>query len=124
MESAEAMIDRYVASWNEPDSTQRRRVIDDIWSGDGVYSNVTTEYEGRNGIEQAVTEAYDAFTANGYRFQVRSVQTNHDAVRYQWEMVPAAGGEADSIGTHIAMLGTDGRLVSDHQFIDKPPTGR
>jgi nuclear transport factor 2 (NTF2) superfamily protein len=123
MESAEAMIDRFVASWNEPDPAQRRQVIDDIWSGDGVYSNVTTEYEGRNGIEQAVTEAYDAFTANGYRFQVRSVQTNHDAVRYQWEMVPAAGGEADSIGTHIAMLGTDGRLVSDHQFIDKPPTG-
>jgi nuclear transport factor 2 (NTF2) superfamily protein len=124
MASVESMIDRYVESWNEPDPTERRRVIDDVWSGDGVYRNATTEFQGRNGIQQAVTEAYSAFTANDYRFQVTSVQINHDAVRYQWEMVPAAGGEPDSIGTHVAMLGKEGRLISDHQFIDKPPSGR
>lgn len=123
MASPEAMIDKYVASWNEPDPAERRRVIDDIWSPDGVYMNATTEFRGPNGIEQAVTQAYDAFTANGYRFRVASVQTNHDAVRYQWEMVPAAGGEPDSIGTHVAVLGKEGRLISDHQFIDKPPSG-
>jgi nuclear transport factor 2 (NTF2) superfamily protein len=123
MASVEAMIERYVASWNEADPTERRRVIDEIWSGDGVYRNSTTEFHGRNGIDQAVTEAYDAFTANGFRFQLASVQTNHDAVRYQWEMVPAAGGEPDSIGTHVAMLSKEERLISDHQFIDKPPTG-
>jgi nuclear transport factor 2 (NTF2) superfamily protein len=124
MASVEAMIDRYVASWNEPDAAERRRVIDDIWSTDGVYRNATSTFEGHNGIEQAVTAAYDAFTANGFRFQVASVQTNHDAVRYQWEMVPAAGGEPDSIGTHVAMLGKEGRLLSDHQFIDQAPSGR
>ena len=124
MASPEAMIDRYVASWNEPDPTERRHVIDDIWSPDGVYMNASTEFKGRSGIEQAVTAAYDAFSANGYRFQVASVQTNHDAVRYQWEMVPAAGGEPDSIGTHVAMLGQEGLLISDHQFIDKAPSGR
>jgi hypothetical protein len=123
MDSPEAMIHRYVASWNEPDPTERRHVIDDIWSRDGVYRNATTAFAGHDGIEQAVTAAYDAFGANGYRFQVASVQTNHDAVRYQWEMVPAAGGEPDSIGTHVAMLGKEGRLISDHQFIDKPPSG-
>jgi nuclear transport factor 2 (NTF2) superfamily protein len=123
MPSAEAMIDRYVASWNEPDPTERRQVIDDIWSRDGVYRNASTAFEGRDRIEQAVTAAYDAFTANGYRFKVTSVQTNHDAVRFQWKMVPAAGGEPDSIGTHVAMLGKEGRLISDHQFIDKPPSG-
>jgi hypothetical protein len=30
--------------------------------------------------------------------------------------------EPDSIGTHVAMLGADGCLLSDHQFIDKPPS--
>ena len=29
----------------------------------------------------------------------RKVDTNHDAIRYSWEMVPAGGGEPDSIGT-------------------------
>ena len=124
MPSVEEMIDRWVASWNEPDATERVQVIHDIWSRDGVYRNATTEYRGRDGIEQAVTEAYDAFTANGYTFQVASVQTNHDAVRYRWEMVSAAAGEPESIGTHVAMLGEKGQLVSDHQFIDRPPSGR
>jgi hypothetical protein len=87
-------------------------------------ANATAEFQGRSRIEQAVTQAHDAFAANGYRFQIASVQTNHDAVRYRWEMVPAAGGEPDSIGTHVAMLDKDGRLISDHQFIDKPPSGR
>lgn len=37
-------------------------------------------------------------------------------------MVRARGGEPDSIGTHVAVVGADGRLVNDHQFIDKPPS--
>jgi nuclear transport factor 2 (NTF2) superfamily protein len=116
-------IEKFITSWNDPDAAARRQVIDDIWSEDGVYRNVRAEYHGRGGIEEAVTNAYDAFTANGFVFRLASIDTNHDAVRYRWEMVPKAGGEPDSIGTHVAMLGADGRLVSDHQFIDKPPSG-
>ena len=123
MSDINTTIEKFVSSWNNPDPAARRQVIDEIWSEDGVYRNVRAEYPGRDGIEQAVTNAYDAFTANGFVFRLASVDTNHDAVRYRWEMVPSAGGEPDSIGTHVAMLGSDGRLVSDHQFIDKPPSG-
>jgi nuclear transport factor 2 (NTF2) superfamily protein len=117
-------IEKFVTSWNEPDATARRQVIDQIWSEDGVYRNASTEFEGRGGIEQAVTNAYNAYSSNGFVFRLASIDINHDAVRYRWEMVPKSGGEPDSIGTHVAMLGADGRLVSDHQFIDKPPSGR
>jgi nuclear transport factor 2 (NTF2) superfamily protein len=124
MSDTNTIIEKFVTSWNEPDAAVRRQIIDDVWSEDGVYRNASTEYPGRDGIERAVTEAYDAFTSNGFVFRLTSVDTNHDAVRYRWEMVPTAGGEPDSIGTHVAMLGADGRVVSDHQFIDKPPSGR
>jgi SnoaL-like domain len=116
-------IEKFVSSWNEPDAAVRRQVIDEVWSQDGVYRNAASEYPGRAGIAQAVDEAYQAFGANGFVFRLASIDTNHDAVRYRWEMVPAAGGEPDSVGTHVAMVGQDGRLVSDHQFIDKPPSG-
>jgi hypothetical protein len=124
MTNINAVIEQFVTSWNEPDATARRQVIDDIWSSDGIYRNASDEYHGRGGIAEAVTNAYNAFGSNGFVFRLASIDTNHDAVRYRWEMVPAAGGEPNSIGTHVAMLGTDGRLVSDHQFIDKPPSGR
>lgn len=89
-----------------------------------MYRNARAEFHGRAGIEEAVTAAYNAFGLNGFVFRLAGLDTNHDAVRYRWEMVPAAGGEPDSIGTHIAVVDSDGRLVSDHQFIDKPPSGQ
>jgi nuclear transport factor 2 (NTF2) superfamily protein len=124
MTDIETTINAFVASWNEPDAEVRRELIDQIWAPDGVYRNASTEFNGRDGIAEAVNGAYEAFGENGFRFNLVAVDVNHGAVRYRWEMVPADGGEPDSIGTHVAMLGSDGRLVSDHQFIDKAPTPR
>lgn len=124
MTDTNTIIEKFVTSWNDPDAAARRQIIDEIWSQDGVYRNARAEFHGRGGIEEAVTAAYNAFSSNGFVFRLAGLDSNHDAVRYRWEMVPAAGGEPDSIGTHIAMVGSDGRLVSDHQFIDKPPSGQ
>ncbi len=122
MTSIDETIRSYVASWNESDPAKRELTIEKTWSPDGIYRNATAEFDGHLGVARAVTAAHDAFVANGFIFTLASVDTNHDAVRYRWEMLPAGGGEPDSIGTHIAVVGTDGRLVSDHQFIDKPPS--
>jgi nuclear transport factor 2 (NTF2) superfamily protein len=122
MASIDEMIHSYVASWNESDPAKRDVTIENTWSPDGVYRNATAEFEGYDGIARAVTAAHDAFVANGFVFTLANVDTNHDAVRYRWEMLPANGGAPDSIGTHVAVVGTDGRLVSDHQFIDKAPS--
>ena len=123
MASIDQAIRSYVASWNESDPANRELTIEKTWSPDGIYRNATTEFEGYDGIARAVAAAHDAFVANGFVFALANVDTNHDVVRYTWEMLPANGGEPDSIGTHVAVVGTDGRLVSDHQFIDKAPSG-
>jgi nuclear transport factor 2 (NTF2) superfamily protein len=122
MASIDEMIRSYVASWNEGDPARRDVTIEETWSPDGIYRNATAEFEGYDGIARAVTAAHDAFVANGFVFTLANVDTNHDAVRYRWEMLPVSGGAPDSIGTHVAVVGTDGRLVSDHQFIDKAPS--
>ena len=122
MASIDEMIRSYVASWNESDPAKRDQIIKKTWSPDGTYRNTTAEFDGYDGIARAVAAAHDAFVANGFVFTLANVDTNHDAVRYRWEMLPAGGGEPDSIGTHVAVVGTDGRLVSDHQFIDKAPS--
>jgi nuclear transport factor 2 (NTF2) superfamily protein len=121
MTSIENQINNWVSSWNESDPAKREAAIETSWSPDGVYRNATSEFQGHDGIAQAVTAAYDAFVANGFIFTVANVDTNHDVVRYTWEMRRAEGGAPDSIGTHIAILGSDGRCLSDHQFIDKAP---
>lgn len=37
MTDIDTTIEKWVASWNDPDSTARRRVIEEICAADGVY---------------------------------------------------------------------------------------
>jgi hypothetical protein len=119
MSGREKIPAAYVAIWHEPDAEVRRKAIAELWAEDGVYFNSDTEFRGLKGVEDAVTEAYEAFIKNGYVFNVVYVDTNHDAVRYQWKMLPAAGGPPAAIGTHVFTVGADDRIVCDHQFIDQ-----
>jgi hypothetical protein len=46
MTDIDTTIEKWVASWNDPDSAARRRVIDEIWAADGVYRNARTGVHG------------------------------------------------------------------------------
>lgn len=120
MTDHENLVRRHIANVNEPDAAKRAATIAELWATDAVYRNADQEFHGRNGIEDAITQAHEAFVAPGYTFEVTKVDINHDAVRYVWEMRPAAGGDVASIGTHVATI-ADGRIASDHQFIDMAP---
>jgi hypothetical protein len=121
MDDANAMIERWVASWHDPDPDQRRITIDELWAADCAYRNARAEFTGRDGLQDAVTAAHQKWITQGYVFRLARVDRNHHAIRYVWEMVPAEGGEPASVGTHFAMVDSDGRLISDHQFIDQAP---
>ncbi|MYS81516.1 nuclear transport factor 2 family protein [Embleya scabrispora] len=119
MSEIEAIVEKYVATWAEPDAEIRRKNIAELWAENCVYSNTATVYRGRDGIEEAVTEAYENFVPKGFGFRVARVDATQEAVRYQWEVVPAAGGEPTMTGTQVVIFDADGRMVRDHQFIDK-----
>jgi uncharacterized protein (TIGR02246 family) len=124
MRDATNLVEDWVATWHQPDPELRGRAIARLWAEDCVYRNTRTEYHGRAGIEQAVRQAHERFVAEGgYVFRIARIDTNHEAVRYTWEMVSATGGDAEASGTHVALLDSDGRLQNDHQFVDKQFAG-
>jgi uncharacterized protein (TIGR02246 family) len=124
MSEATSVIEDWVATWHQPDPGVRAHAIAQLWAEDCVYRNTRAEYHGRAGIEEAVTQAHERFVADGaYVFKIARVDTNHDAIRYTWAMVPAAGGDPEAIGTHVALLDSDGRFQNDHQFVDKQFAG-
>jgi hypothetical protein len=114
-------VKKYVATWHEPDPKLRGKAIAELWSDQAMYCNSGAEFHGHKGIEDAVTEAYEAFIQKGYEFRVTKADSNHDTVRYTWEMVPYGGGEVASIGTHFVEFDKEGRMVRDHQFVDMFP---
>ncbi|MER6735979.1 nuclear transport factor 2 family protein [Streptomyces puniciscabiei] len=123
MSEIEATVEKYVASWMEPDADIRRKVIAELWAEDAVYKNPFVEFRGRKGVEDAVTQAYDLFVTKGATFKVTKVDVSMDAVRYTWEMTFPGATEPEAIGTQVVILDENGLMANDHQFIDKAPTG-
>jgi hypothetical protein len=121
MTELEGIPAKYVAAWHEPDADLRQEVIDELWAQECSYHNSGASFRGRSGIAEAVTEAHDAFIKNGFVFTVAKVDVAQDAVRYQWEMVPEGGGDLAAVGTHVFTVDGDGRIVTDHQFVDMAP---
>lgn len=134
--SAEALADRYVAVWNEPDADVRRQAVEQLWTENGVQLleppeemvkradeigvTATLEARGHAELVRRVTRAYDEFVAPG-QFEFRrdgGVAVVRDMVKLRWAMVPAGGGEALGGGTDLLLVAPDGRITADYQFID------
>jgi hypothetical protein len=131
------LVGRYVAVWNEPDAELRRRAIHELWAEDGAhvlqppleirkaaagigFTSASLEARGHDELEVRVTRAYQDFVAPGeFKFRPReNADRLRNIVKFNWEMVPVAGGEAAATGLEILVLGEDGRITTDYQFIE------
>ncbi|BCJ40843.1 hypothetical protein GCM10010168_48580 [Actinoplanes ianthinogenes] len=131
------LVDRYVALWGEPDPEHRRAAIRDLWTADAVhvlkppeemrtaaaalgFDDQVLEARGHAALEVRVTRAYQEFVAPG-TFEFRALGDADrlaDVVKFRWEMVPRAGGDAAGTGLEILLLAPDGRITRDYQFIE------
>jgi hypothetical protein len=130
------LADRYVAMWTEADPERRRTAIAESWTEDAVHIleppkeareaaaaldiNATFEARGHRELEARMANAYDQFLAPGeFTFRRRdNVKRVGDAIKFNWEMVPTAGGDAVGVGLEFLILGPDGWIRLDYQFIE------
>ncbi|MEU9837372.1 hypothetical protein AB0D67_38055 [Streptosporangium sp. NPDC048047] len=129
------LTERYVALWNEPDGGLRRKMIEELWTEDGVhvlqppqeiretaaklgFDHSTLRARGHDEIDVRVSRAHEEFVAPGefvFRQGGESVRLD-DVVKLTWEMAPAGGGEALGSGLEILVLDGEGRITADYQF--------
>jgi hypothetical protein len=117
----EGFVDRYVAMWNESNPERRGQVVRILFSENAIDFTSTREVRGQQDIEARVAASYDKWVATeGFVFRsLGNVSAHHDAIRFNWEMVPVAGGDAASLGFEFIILGDDGRIRLLYQFIDR-----
>lgn len=114
------LIDRYVAIWNETDPAQRRALIAEAFTEDGIYLGPLLNGDGHAGIEAMAQGIQEQLS--GYRFRrVGEVDAHHDRVRYTWEILTAGDAARFAAGTDFAVVAADGRLRSVTAFIDQAP---
>ncbi|HEX4204757.1 MAG TPA: hypothetical protein VHZ51_11310 [Ktedonobacteraceae bacterium] len=114
------LVDHYVAIWHEPDADaeQRRRGVAQLWAKDGVQFTQSREIRGHKSLEERVKAAHEEFVkTGGFLFRrLGDVQGHHNALKFNWEMVPAGGGDVAATGTIFLLLSDDGRIRFDYQF--------
>lgn len=117
------LVERYVAVWNEADAAERRRMIAELWSEEGLHANRRTEWRGHAQMMDRVTGSYEkSIRDGGYRFETAgNAEGYRNVVRFNWYMRPASGGKVIAQGVELLVLDEGGRIAADYQFIDPTP---
>ncbi|MGC4104741.1 MAG: nuclear transport factor 2 family protein [Thermomicrobiales bacterium] len=114
-----SLIERYLASWNEPDRDARDALIAATWSADGVYADPLFEASGRLGIGEMIAGFQETYPDHLFT-RVGEVEEHHGRLRFRWQLADA-DGNPQLAGTDFGMLGADGLLVSITGFFDTNP---
>jgi hypothetical protein len=132
---AQALANRYISLWAEPDAARRRSQIEQLWAVDGRhvlqpplqireiaaglgFDDTTLEAQGYDAIETRVLRSYDKFVASGtYTFRAREDAVRLDeAVHFTWEMADLAQGTVAGGGREVLVLAADGMISVDYMF--------
>jgi hypothetical protein len=119
MVEAQQLADRYVAAWNETDSERRRRAIEGLWVTHGEHYVDTRHAVGYDALETRIRGSHEKNVTNsGNIFRtVQDARQLHNVVIFHWQMLPAGGEEILATGLEFLVVGDDGRIVTDYQFI-------
>lgn len=130
---------RYVALWNEADPTVRRTLIEDLFAVDGAQYLVDPPaaaraaaadlaiaapplaVHGYDALDRRVTRAYEMFLADGEFVFVTAgpaVALPAGTVGVAWTMHRRGDDTPQGGGFDLLALDADGRVVTDHQFIE------
>jgi len=109
----DALAERYVTMWSEPDPARRRDIIEELWAPGGAHllqppEEVRAEADrlgivgagfeavGHDAIEHRVTTAYEDFVVRQkYTFRFPgNAQRLKNTVMFRWESLPTASRSA------------------------------
>jgi SnoaL-like domain len=115
------IVERYLAAWNEKDSSKRRALVEEVWASDGRYTDPLADAHGPaeiDGLIGAVQAQFPdfVFTLGG------AVDTHHEQARFTWHLGPAGAPEPVVIGFDVAVLDGDGHVRSVYGFLNKVPS--
>jgi hypothetical protein len=128
--------DRYVELWNEPDGARRRALVESLWTHGGrqvltpphdvraaaadLAMDAAFEVRGHDALERRVQRAFEQFVAPGtHTFRADGEPARlENVVTFRWVAVETAGGAVSGGGREVLLLGDDGRISDDYQFID------
>jgi hypothetical protein len=120
----DALVERYMAVWHEPDAEERRKAITGLWAPDGSYVDPTQEASGHDALFTVASAIYEEFVRPGkFVFRTGSnIQSHHNILRFRWELAEVETGQVIDSGLDILVTDNEGRIAADYKFIGPPDT--
>ncbi len=113
--SIAAVVETYIASWNEGDAERRRELVGATFADDARYLDPLMSGSGIEGIADMIGAAQAQFP--GHRFELDfGPDAHNDVVRFSWSLVGAGGTVAK--GVDFATVASDGRLRNVTGFLE------
>lgn len=117
-----ALVERYIAIWNERDAARRHELITQTWTEEASYCDPHRYSEGHAALDAMIQAVQEGFPGCNFH-QRNGVDAHNNYLRFSWELVPE-GGEAIAGGTDFATVAADGRLQRIVSFLDFLPADR
>ncbi|NYI08036.1 nuclear transport factor 2 family protein [Allostreptomyces psammosilenae] len=120
----DALVDRYIAAWNETDADRRLAAVSELWAQDGGYTDPLADVTGPAAVAELIGAVQQQFPGLEFR-PGRAVDGHHNTARFGWELAPAGDADAEPVvvGFDVAVTGPDGRLRQVYGFLDRVPAG-
>lgn len=113
------VMNRYLATWNAPDSDERDRLLAEHWSPDVRYVDPLADVAGRDAMRSVIGEARRQFPAWVFS-PVGDADGHHRQLRFTWGLGPD-GDEPVVVGFDVVVLDESGRIHDVRGFLDKAP---
>jgi hypothetical protein len=118
-ETATAVVDAYIAMWNEEDPAARAALIAEAWTDDAEYLDPLLEASGPAGLSEMVATVHQHYPGHRFR-RLTGVDVHHDRIRFGWDLV-APDGAVFVAGVDVGTLAADGRLRTITGFFGDLP---
>ena len=106
--SPDSAVVLYCAAWNTDDRAERARLLERVWTPDGVYSDPNpTRTVGRTALSDSIAALRRRYP--GARFHCSAPQTHHAAMRTTWLYLRPDRTEV-ARGEDFFELAADGRI--------------
>jgi hypothetical protein len=103
-----AIVDAYVASWNEPDAARRTALVEQAWAHEARYVDPLLDLTGHadlGTLKPLLDQHYPGHSIG----RTTEVDAHHNVLRFGWELT-GPDGAAVATGIDVGVLADDGRL--------------
>ncbi len=119
MLDAQALADRYVAAWNEPDAARRSCALAALWAPDAPRRERAREARGYGALRALIQGSPERNGGeSGVRYRAaRTARLRGDVVTFRWEMLLADSETVLASGLEFLIVDDKGRILADHPFV-------